>query len=300
MHVKCLIYMCHKSNIFHSCQKHSLPTKMLPKVTFGVLFIAAIAVSTSVLACTQFQEARDEIDRVKPYINYQEFCVQPTPGGKDKIACRIKNVKSVGFLVCKDANVIDEDTGESTPCIEVIATELGNLLTITNAGINTVEVNAPQIDGVMCGRQGSTSIECSGFLEEWISQDEGMFVQVRDRIVGGPSALSQLIAQISKDTKDLKKTATDLKTIRSYMHMADGTYRQICDLQGFFLKDGGFKVSDVPYIAKNLGLDEPCWTGTGEPTTKQVLDALTKMIDAFEKMLLKRLRITAIQNHRKH
>ena len=282
--------------LFYSGQKHSLPTKMSPKVTFGVLFVAAIAVSTSVLAAGPFQGARDEIDKEKPNINYKEFCEQPILGGKDKIACRIKNVKSVGFLVCKDPNVIDEESGESTPCKNVIEAELKNLLKIREAGINTVEVNEPQIDGVMCGREGSTHKNCSGFLEEWISKDEGKFVQVRDHIHEGPGAISQLIDEISKYTKDLKKTATDLKTIRSYMRMADSKYRQICDLQGFFLKDGGFKVSDVPDIVEKLGLDKPCWPG--EPTTEEVLDDLTKMIDAFEKMLLKRLRTAAIQKHR--
>ena len=265
---------------------------MLPKVSFGVVFIAAIAFSTSVLACTEFQEARDEIDAVKPYIYYQEFCVQPIPGGEDKIACRIKNVKSVGFLVCKDP--ILEEEGEYTLCKDAIATELGNLLALSNAGVHTVEVNAPQINHVMCGREDSTSIECSGFLEEWISKDEGKFVQVRDHIHEGPGAVSRLIEEISNYTNDLNKTATDLKTIRSYMRMADGMYRQICDLQGFFLKDGGFKVSDVPYIAEYLGLHDSCWYG--EPTTKQVLDDLTKMINAFEKKLLKRLRTAAIQH----
>ena len=283
--------------LFYSCQKYSLPTKMSPKVAFGVLFVAAITVSTSVLVIVPFQKARDEIDKVKPNINYKEFCEQPIPEGKDKIACRIKNMESVGFLVCKNPDVFDEESGECYPCKDVIEDELRNLLKVREAEINTVEFNELQIDGVMCGCKGSTSKECSGFLEEWISKDEGMFVQVRDHIVGGPSAISELIEEISKDTKNnLKKTAADLKTIANYMHMADGTYHQICDLQGFFLKDGGFKVSDVPYIAEKLELDQPCWPG--EPNTEQVLKALNEMINAFEKMLLKRLRIAAIQNHR--
>ena len=55
-------------------------------------------------------------------------------------------------------------------------------------------------------------------------------------------------------------------------------YRQICDLQGFFLIKGGFLVADVPAI-ENVSISDPCWPG--EPTTKKVLDALNEMISEF-------------------
>ena len=47
--------------------------------------------------------------------------------------------------------------------------------------------------------------------------------------------------------RDRKSTARDLDEIRKYMRKGDD-FQQVCDLQGFFLKKEGFKVSDVPEI----------------------------------------------------
>ena len=68
---------------------------------------------------------------------------------------------------------------------------------------------------------------------------------------------------------------------------ADGTkYRQICDLQGFFLLNGGFLVIDVHDIRQNLGPLDKCWEDPAadypEPTTQEVLTALEDMISAFK------------------
>lgn len=57
-------------------------------------------------------------------------------------------------------------------------------------------------------------------------------------------------------------------------------YRQICDLQGFFLVTGGFLVADVPYLLEDTSIKGICWDG--EPTTQQVLDALDEMVSAFK------------------
>ena len=56
-------------------------------------------------------------------------------------------------------------------------------------------------------------------------------------------------------------------------------YRQICDLQGFFLATGGFLVADVPDVLEETTIDGECYDG--EPTTKEVLDSLDEMISAF-------------------
>lgn len=53
-------------------------------------------------------------------------------------------------------------------------------------------------------------------------------------------------------------------------------FRQICDLQGFFMKKGGFQIADVPYIDEEIGLNENCWND--EPTTEEVLFALDDII----------------------
>ena len=56
-------------------------------------------------------------------------------------------------------------------------------------------------------------------------------------------------------------------------------YRQICDLQGFFLAAGGFLVADVPDVLEETTIDGKCYEG--EPTTEKVLNALDQMISAF-------------------
>ena len=129
-----------------------------------------------------------------------------------------------------------------------------------------------------CGKD--QSLTCSGFLEEWITSETGRFKQVRDHIDN--NTVADLINDVKNftTTTGLSTTAADLKKIKNYM-MIDpnkNKYRQICDLQGFFLVKGGFLVADVPAI-ENVSISDPCWTG--EPTTKKVLDTLKEMISEF-------------------
>ena len=163
-----------------------------------------------------------------------------------------------------------------TPCLEVIENEVRNLVTIMQAGINTVDLspnpNKRIITGVKCGEE--KSFECSGFLEKWVPRDIGEFQHIRDA-----NKVGQLIAEvITYTTGDLKSTARDLVKIRDYM--LKGKYFQVCDLQGFFLKKGGFKVNDVPSI-EQIGLKERCFDG--EPPTEEVLKALQQLVDAFKR-----------------
>lgn len=58
-------------------------------------------------------------------------------------------------------------------------------------------------------------------------------------------------------------------------------YKQICDLQGFFLKKGGFLVADTPEIKENMGLNDKCFDG--EPTTERVLNGLEEIINGLRK-----------------
>ena len=75
--------------------------------------------------------------------------------------------------------------------------------------------------------------------------------------------------------------AADLGNIRTYMRVdpCNNHYRQICELQGFFLQSGGFLVADIPVVKDFLGLVGICFHG--EPTTSQVLEALDTMIKQF-------------------
>ena len=219
-----------------------------------------------------FQKAREEIDKVKPNISYDTFCETPIPTGEDKIACRIKAVPSVGFLVCKKP----EYEGET--CEEIIEKELQSILKVGEGNVTTVKVSPPLISHVKCGKD--ESLNCSGFLEEWVDSERGQFQQVRDHISNG--TVKELIDKVKTFTKSgLPKTAEDLTNIMEYMkkNPSEDEYRQICDLQGFFLATGGFLVGDIPSVNNNITLNGTCWDG--EPTTKEVIVALDDMIKAF-------------------
>ena len=219
-----------------------------------------------------FQKAREEIDKVKPNISYDTFCETPIPTGEDKIACRIKAVPSVGFLVCKKP----EYEGET--CEQIIEKELQSILKVGEGNVKTVKVSPPLINHVKCGK--NESLNCSGFLEEWVDSERGKFQQVRDHISNG--TVKKLIDEVKTFTKSgLPKTAEDLTNIMKYMkkNPSKDEYRQICDLQGFFLATGGFLVGDIPSVNNNITLNGTCWDG--EPTTKEVIVALDDMIKAF-------------------
>ena len=222
-----------------------------------------------------FATARQKINEAKPNINYDTFC-QEKKSGEDKVACRIKDVPTIGFLVCKTPEV------EEVNCSKVIKTEVENIKTVRSANIKTVMISTPRIDNVKCGED--QSLNCSGFLEEWITNETGRFEQVRDHIDG--NTVANLINDVKNftTTTGLSTTAADLKKIKNYMMIDpnENKYRQICDLQGFFLVEGGFLVADVPAI-ENVSISDPCWTG--EPTTKKVLDALNEMISEFSPSL---------------
>ncbi|CAH3160503.1 unnamed protein product [Porites evermanni] len=241
------------------------------KIYFSLL---ALQVSMIVYA-DDFATARQKINQAKPNISYDTFCLEKK-SGEDKVACRIKDVPTIGFLVCKTPKV------EEVNCSVVIKTEVENIKTVSSANIKTVTISTPPIDGVKCGED--QSLTCSGFLEEWITSETGRFKQVRDHIDN--NTVANLINDVKNftTTTGLSATAADLKKIKNYM-MIDpnkNKYRQICDLQGFFLIKGGFLVADVPAI-ENVSISDPCWPG--EPTTQKVLDALNEMISEFSPSL---------------
>ena len=219
-----------------------------------------------------FADAFAKIEAVKTNINYNKFCKELAQGGEEKIACRIKAVPSIGFLVCR----------YPTYCLQQITTEIDNLRKLQRDGIKTVKL-APRSDmriiqNVKCGSQ-STS-DCSGFLVEWISRSIGRFEHIRDRIAN--NEIPDLIANVESFTRsdNLKRSCRDLNDILNYMQERSVRYRQICDLQGFFLVNGGFIVADTPQIKTKMGPKEPCWEG--EPTTEQVFTALMTLRDRFK------------------
>ena len=259
---------------------------ILPAFTFSVLVPR--------VPPDDFNSARSLINQMKPNIDYSTFCSERPTTGHDKVPCRIKDVPTVGFMVCRTPVLGEGDDVE--PCRAAIVTEVTNIGRVRNeGGVKTVEVVPEPIDNVPCA-DDQTQKTCSGFLEEWVDAKDGQFVQVRNSIVEGPLAIGQLIAAVKTITKaGLLITAADLEVIRNYMMLKPdkNEYRQICDLQGFFLVNGGFLLADIPYIrdGKNegregIGKNERCWDepdkeGKLEPTTEQVLISLNEMITKF-------------------
>lgn len=235
----------------------------------GLIFPAFVTMALE----NDFADARKKIDQAKPNIDYNTFCAEMN-SGEDKIACRVKDVPTVGFLVCKKPELGGKN------CSTIINEEVSNIEKVQReGGIKTVTISPPPIDGVKCG--SDSSIECSGFLEEWLAKDKAIFKQVRDHISNNTTG--KLISDVKNFTSKagLSTTAADLSKIKAYMKVnpTKKEYRQICDLQGFFLATGGFLVADVPDVLEETTIDGECWDG--EPTTKEVLDALDQMISAF-------------------
>ena len=150
-----------------------------------------------------FADARAKIDQAKPNIDYNTFCAEMN-SGEDKIACRIKDVPTVGFLVCKEPELGIKN------CSTVIEEEATNIEKVQNeGGINTVTISLPRIDGVKCGND--SSINCSGFLEKWLTKDEAKFEQVRDHIS------SDTIEKLIADVKSFTSQAAELKNANGYV-----------------------------------------------------------------------------------
>jgi hypothetical protein len=155
----------------------------LNKLIFAivVLFLSTcvIRVAVQLPDASDFERARDEILRhVKLGLKYDDTLCEKIGEGMDKIACRLKNVPSVGFLVCKELKIDDES------CREMIEKEVRNLVKLQDMfQIKTVEVDKLPIHNVKCGK--TDDVTCSGFLEEWIDEDKGVFKHIRNTINNG-------------------------------------------------------------------------------------------------------------------
>ena len=156
----------------------------LNKLTFAivVLFLSTCVIRESVQLpnASDFERARDEILRhVKLGLKYDDtLCSGKIEEGLDKIACRLKIVPSVGFLVCQELKIDGE------PCREIIEKEVRNLVKLQDMfKIKTVKVDKLPIHNVKCGK--TDDVTCSGFLEEWIDEDKGVFKHIRNTIDNG-------------------------------------------------------------------------------------------------------------------
>ena len=134
---------------------------------------------------------------------------------------------------------------------------------------------------------------CSGFFEKWVDKNGGSFFHVRvyidDKTLG--KELNEIIKKSSK--QGLNEKVNDLKQIERFMteQIPIGKpdhYRCICDLQGFFIFDGGFLVSDTEGI-ELLHRHQSCTYGG--PTAATFLAAVRMMILGIEQAMNKPLTI---------
>ncbi|XP_078368282.1 uncharacterized protein LOC144652130 [Oculina patagonica] len=236
-----------------------------------VFLFTLISLNNAAVVGPNFGHARQLITQTSRPINYDQFCSKKLARG-DKIACLIKDEPTVGLLVCKAATL----GGES--CEDAINDEIQVLRNISD-DVKTVAIDTVPISGLNCGVNPAQV--CSGFLEEWVH--DGPFMHVRDAIT--QKRIPALIGEVNRFTATgREETVGDLESIKMYMEGKAPNYRQICDLQGFFLKNGGFKVTDVPCTAENIGLDDRCWDDSKEhePTTQEVLDTLDLLISGLQ------------------
>ena len=104
-------------------------------VSFAVV-ATTLAVFSSVAYADDFTNAYNKIEKAKPNINYNSFCKEIAGGGEEKLACRIKDVPDIGFLVCKG---LEPESG--VPCLDLIEKEVENLVTLMQEDINTVDLS---------------------------------------------------------------------------------------------------------------------------------------------------------------
>jgi hypothetical protein len=232
-------------------------------VRMAFLSLLAVAFLSANVSADDFEKAMAKIDKIKPNIDYNTFCSE-TPSGQDKIACRIKTVPTVGLLVCKT------DQYHGTSCANVIKEEIVNLTRVKKAGLNTIEFDNAVIKPLKCAEQASTN--CAGYLVAWVA--DGKFTNLDDVIA------ADRVADLAEDiisytpTKKLPATRSDIAAITNFMTPARNRYSRICDLQGFYLKGGGFLINDVPELDIDVSTKPEC---SGTPGFDEALAGLNDL-----------------------
>ena len=132
-------------------------------------------------------------------------------------------------------------------------------------------------------------VDCYGFLEKWIQDENGKIKSLRSSIFsGGIEALTVWVIQYQVEKAACMETSNDLKAILNFMTPSspgqrDDGYNRICDLQGFFMKAGGFVISDPDGVLINTTSDNTCHDEMVFPTTKKVIEGLKQMSDKLER-----------------
>lgn len=242
---------------------------MTRKAWWGGSTAAVLALAPAPAAADDFSKAKELIAAQAPKIAYKQFCSE-APTGADKAACRIQKVPTIGFLVCQRAEL------EGAACKSVIATETANLTTVVKAGLATVTFKAEALGEVQCYAEKST--DCYGYLARWVSN--GKFVNLDDAFEAGEAVT--VANDIEKYTKGagVKATAKSLQAIINFMQATRGKFNRICDLQGFYLQDGGFLINDVPELIVGQSKKPDCG-GDGMPSYDKALAGLETVVRAL-------------------
>ena len=132
-----------------------------------------------------------------------------------------------------------------------------------------------------CGARGSTDVKCSGYLVRWIPADEGMMRSIRNDIF--KNTINLLVEDVRKFQTEKQarlKTGDDLEKIRTFMippNPSEDEYKRICDLQGFFMKTGGFVIADPEGVEQHTSLSYACYDSHAYPTNQKVINGLEDM-----------------------
>ena len=100
-----------------------------------------------------------------------------------------------------------------------------------------------------CGPNGSKDVTCLGYLVKWILADEGMMMSIRSHILYNTiDVLVDSMRKFAPENQARLKTGDDMENIRKFVippNPSKDEYKRICDLQGFFMKTGGFVIADL-------------------------------------------------------
>lgn len=238
-------------------------TRQLMPASLAALLFAYISCSYA----DDFSQAETKINSIKPNIPYASFCAA-MPKGEDKMACQIASIPTVALLVCQKT-----DYGEEKSCATLIKEEVNNLVKVKKAGLTTVDFRTTLMTPLQCADEKAKT--CTGYLAGWVSK--GTFVNLDDAIEAGTIAqIAEDIKGYSTSAKALAATRTDLQKIARFMTPGAGKYSRICDLQGFYLRGGGFLINDVPQLYINTTPTPACWDGM--PDWQKALDGINQLV----------------------
>ncbi|MEL0550694.1 MULTISPECIES: hypothetical protein [Enterobacteriaceae] len=236
-------------------------TRYLLPASIAALLFASVSNSYA----DDFSQAAAKIDKIKPNIPYSTFC-SATPKGEDKMACQIASIPTIALLVCQNTDY------DGKSCNTLINEEVSNLTKVKQSGLATVDFRPSLLTPLNCATEKAKT--CTGYLASWVSQ--GKFVNLDDAIEAG--TIAQVADEIKSNTsaKGLAATRSDLKKIASFMTPGADKYSRICDLQGFYLRSGGFLINDVPTLYVKTTPAPACWDGM--PDWQKSLDGINQLV----------------------